>query len=341
MTDITHTTDNTANERLSKAKKALSALPCFKRITQVVEIRSGLSQSSYKVLADGQQYFAKCVDNFYLGNEIAITQHAAKHMQTPKVVYQQKHWLISEFIIGDNLAQSSLDIAEKIQRAITLMHQCHQLMRLGHTLNAGDHPIDTLNTDDIAINLLNAAKEGTYSTQQHTQLLSSITAITQFINRQKAQLSRDDVFCHGDINFSNIMVDTHQTPWLIDFECCCIAPIEFDIAMFVAINTLDYQQTPSLIKRYESLQAHCHIDRTLVDGYLSYCYLINALWYTNTANSTSLEHFTTCTDLETATEKRKKLTTLANQQWQCLARFSQQNGFAHPSVANLPTIIFN
>ena len=75
--------------------------------------------------------------------------------------------------------------------------------------------------------------------------------------------SIEQVLCHGDANFSNAMqlkypqlnsVAVHK---LIDFECACIAPADFDLAMLMAVNEIERAEIALINDQYISInQAH-------------------------------------------------------------------------------------
>ena len=91
------------------------------------------------------------------------------------------------------------------------------------------------------------------------------------------------VMCHGDVNFSNIIIDQHSKPWLIDFECAAIGNVEFDIAMFIAINHLPDNYLEYIFDCYQK-HNNVSISHSLVQSYLACCYLINGLWYQGKSN---------------------------------------------------------
>jgi len=243
-------------------KESLYGLPCFTKIDKISTIASGLSQSCFKVNADNKVYFAKTVTNKI---EVSMAICASKSGLSPSVIYHDQDWLICNFIDANNLAQSTIDTEEIILHAIQLMAQCHQL----------NIKPDKLAAKDICNTLINNAH---YSTPQKTALL-------QFGELILAPLGdiKPTVCCHGDLNFSNVLMNQAQSTWLVDYECACTAPIEYDLAMLIAVNNLASNKITIIIEQYE-IHSSVNVDPQLLNHYLFFCYFINALWYFNTSH---------------------------------------------------------
>lgn len=267
----------------------LRALTCFTDIDTIAPITAGLSSRCYQVNADNKVFFAKSTTT----DETEVTLMAAEQGVSPKVIYHDQHWLISQFMTGDNLAQSPKNINANIAIAIKLMTQCHQL-------NAKP---SELSPSAIINDLINNAH---FSTQQKHDYLHIAESILPPLNH-----SSPLACCHGDVNFSNILIDQQQNAWLVDYECVCTAPIEYDLAMFIAVNNIVKGKIPTIIKQYimeqnisEQDKKHslAIIEPALLQHYLMFCYFINGLWYFNQYHNDSLNS--------------KKLLSLAKQQWQ-------------------------
>lgn len=266
-------------------KDALSALPCFTQVDSISIIASGLSQHCFKVTADNKVYFAKTLSD---NTEVLVAECAGKSDLGPSVIYHDQHWLISNFIDTDNLALSTLGADEKIKHAINLMVQCHQLNVM---------PAE-LSTADIIESLL---KNPHYSTRQKAALFQLAELILEPLT-----ISLNNVCCHGDLNFSNVLMNQAQNTWLVDYECACIAPIEYDLAMFIAVNSLDNNDRTRTIEQYETQSSVC-IDLELLNHYLLFCYFINTLWYFNAYHEKAL--------VEEMTEDTAVLLKHAQKQW--------------------------
>ena len=75
--------------------------------------------------------------------------------------------------------------------------------------------------------------------------------------------------------------------------------MEYDLAMFIAVNNIDKNQIHTIIDHYKK-HSFAEIKPSLLNHYLLFCYFINGLWYMHAYNKTNL----------------LKFTHLAEQQWQ-------------------------
>lgn len=291
----------------------LRALTCFSNIDTIAPITAGLSSQCYQVNADNKVFFVKNTT----ANETEVTLVAAEQGISPKVIYHDQHWLVSQFITGDNLAQSpqynSEIISEKINKnlsknidenidaniaiAIKLMTQCHQF-------NA---KLNKLAANTLAQTLI---KQKHFSIKQQAELAQVAGQLISPLNSTKGL-----VCCHGDVNFSNILIDQNKRTWLVDYECACLAPIEYDLAMFIAVNNLQKDKIPAIIEQYISEQSISEQDKkhslvtiepALLQHYLMFCYFINGLWYFNQYQNFNPNH----------NDDINKFLFLAKQQWQ-------------------------
>jgi len=263
----------------------LRTLAYFTHINTIVPITSGLSSQCYQVNADNTVFFAKKI----LTGETQVTLLAAAQGISPKVVYHDQHWLISQFITCENLSQSQCCVDEKITIAIKLMTQCHQISATPSMFVP----------KAIVQGLINQEH---FSTQQQLELRQVAKQLLSQLNlAQPSNTHKNVVCCHGDLNFSNILVDQKKNTWLVDYECASMAPAEYDLAMFIAINNLPESSATNIIEQY---QQYCSVDieLALLNRYLIFCYFINGLWYYNQHQSHNLN--------------AKKLLSLAKQQWQ-------------------------
>jgi len=258
--------------------KQLKTLTCFNHIETIVPIVAGLSSQCYQVHADNELFFAKQISTT---RETATSLHAALQSISPKVIFHDHHWLITQYIDGENLAFSQQTLDEKILIAIELMSKCHQIT---------DKPVE-LAPRNITHELISNKD---FSSQQQAEF-------TRVANQLTFQLKQTNnlVCCHGDLNFSNILITPSNSTYLVDFECACAAPAEYDLAMFIAVNNIKEDKIPSIIEHYTK-NSFIEVNPALLNRYLLFCYFINGLWYTCAYNKSHLAKFTL----------------LAKQQWQ-------------------------
>ena len=268
----------------------LRQLPCFTEVAQIDPITTGLSQASYRVRTSDKNYFAKYVAQQYLSDEIAISQITAKENLSPRVIYHDKHWLISDFINGTDLREAALTLEGKLSCAVKLMTDFHQLSL----------PCEPLDVTAIYNGLINAHSNSFNSEQLATfqQLLALIKSHTG--------VNIELVSCHGDLNFNNILVEQSKRSWLIDFECSCKAPAEFDIAMLIAVNELTLEHINELINQYLARMPQSKLNAQVINYFLLFSYLINGIWYENKSRDEQAY--------------QQKFAVLAKAQWQQLQR---------------------
>ena len=259
----------------------LSQLACFSHIKQICQVNSGLSSISFNVQTEQGFYVAKFLgklnedlnggsnNNSNAAKEIYCHEFFAQHQIAPQVIYSDQHWLVSDFISGGELNDSTLCLNDRLKVAVDLMQKLHHLKL----------ELPVLNIANVISQLLT---QGTYQASQ-------INLINQIAKYLSLTINvKGDVVCHGDINFSNILV-VNTFPiqhYLIDFECTCLADIEYDIAMLLAINNLDKIYYQAVVHLYETAynnyynnQKSITIDMKLVMRYLAFSYVINGLWF--------------------------------------------------------------
>ncbi|MGB1263770.1 MAG: phosphotransferase [Cognaticolwellia sp.] len=315
-----------ADVKQQELARTLAQLPCFKplRLEKVRAISAGLSQPCFYLRHDNQDYFAKRITNN--SAEPFASKLAAKQGIAPKVIYSGQNWLITEFIAGEGLDSCVINhgdndgdsTKDKLVITLALLARCH---RTPHVIASQDSTNqDSANQNlqlsqlDIAATikpLLQAVKLGTKQ-QNMLQALSDL--LLQNLARAVEKQSKiEQVFCHGDANFSNVIrlekraeKPCELTHKLVDFECASIAPIAYDLAMLMAVNAIDVSEVSTIVSLY--LQACKALERTehpfnIVDnlapnseyvGNISplmvTCYhelslLINGLWYLSQCRS--------------------------------------------------------
>lgn len=260
----------------------LAKLQCFDKIKTICPIDSGLSAHSFKVQTQQGHYFAKYIgENGNSTIERQCNLIAAEQGLTAKVFYFNEQWLISDFIQGCELGNSSLCLDDKLRTAIGLMVKFQQQVI----------DLPPLNIKQTIVDLLNPLY---YLPEQH-RLLRKIAQYFALNIQVEANYA-----CHGDVNFSNVLLAKHRSSnnkgknhsthgynnksYLVDFECACKADIEFDLAMLLAINNLDksyHQAVFYLYEKFLSVYNKVKINTNLVTCYLPFCMLINGLWFFN------------------------------------------------------------
>lgn len=261
--------------------RELQQLPFFSQqiIVDVVEITSGLSQQSYKVICDDNiyyaKYFAHCADNnnrttekIHLANIEKEVLLKSKHFNiTFPLLFNSEQWLITPYFEISDLNQAAIPLKVKIEQCVELMLTFQQIPVSRTVIK----PIDFTFHFTALFNLLDLTKE-----QQ--KKLNQILLLNEYSN------SSAQVLCHGDLNFSNIvhLKNDKISAKVIDFECCCFADIEYDIAMMIAVNNLfnfsDIDEIIVFIKQLLKVKK-INIDPAMVMRYLYTCLILNGLWF--------------------------------------------------------------
>lgn len=257
---------NTTNKVLIDLIKALQ---CFQSnviasTIGVTRIEEGHSSCCFDVTFNKQRFFVKYVkQEIGINSEIIASVHTSSIKLSPRVVYSDKYWLVCEFVEGTSLECYTTDINEKISVCISLMKQCHAI-------------VSELPIFNIFQTITEFCKNVVFSSQQQKVLLQVVHNIEKVdierINRKQI------VLCHGDLNFSNVLISTKS--WLLDFECACSGEVEFDLAMFFAINELTALQQKLAIKAYYN-ENEILLDNNKLKSYLKAAYILNGLWYLN------------------------------------------------------------
>lgn len=266
---------------------SLLKLPCFTgQDCSVIALSGSGNNPCCKVIGhqNSKVYFAK-----YLGlsshidaGEVAIEQQGLTAAQflttvnshlasfTPRIVYQDRHWQVQAFIDGVNLQDANLTLPEKIAAAVTTMARMHQ---------ATPHPAPLLADLDLFATLSPLIQQLTLKEQYKARLQHRARRLCADVNGLNAGIEQT-VFTHGDINFANIIIDSDDKPWFVDLEFLCLAPREYDLAMFLAINHL-FSADDHRTRAINDYETHCghSIHRELLTAYIPLCLLLNGLWY--------------------------------------------------------------
>ncbi|XQW86795.1 phosphotransferase [Thalassotalea piscium] len=251
----------------------------------------GFSQHSYKVTcANKRMFFAKYFDDQH-SNAAAIEREVLQSSQalsiTLPLVYADTKWLITPFVDNNTLAQTSMSSTNKIMLTLDLM--------------LGFQKIPLTSACVKSINFIEILKFYRDKLQLNPTCVAVLTPLLNVSLANEALL----VLSHGDLNFSNILMadQGQQRATLIDFECCCYAEAEYDIAMMFAINNLveSYLFTDVFKSVSHYLATHnVKLSKEKVTRYLSISLIINALWY--------LDKFKLTTDKKWLVLAREQLT---------------------------------
>ena len=300
----------------------LCQLPCFKnlRADDISIIAAGLSQPCFCVAYNNNKYFAKYLDSKSV--EATVAQLAATQGISPDLIYVGHNWLITEFIVGEGLNTASVSESKKIAIMLALISRCHTIdYKQSNTQHFGLEKsvgLNLPNDDQITttqpiptLDILTTIKPLLTNLECDETLKHSLDSLLAVLKHNLSKitnivLNSEKVLCHGDANFANAMriKSEHKSSTalyqLIDFECACIAPREYDIAMLLAVNEIERNkiktfnlfglQHKSSANNCENLseivdnilgvgQFEANISSDAVTCYYDLSILVNYLWY--------------------------------------------------------------
>jgi len=306
--------------------KSLNSLSCFDRIDEITPLSSGLSQTSIKVTAGCRVFFAKKlnyetarteVSCALIGSQVSVQKDSSKDNKSqisPNVIYHDQQWLVTEFIPGSTLTDSKISKSVKITEALTLMAELHQF-----PVCFGQQFIPILDTKLSAERLLVNLEPPL--AQQRDILNNMSKSLSATIDHFIESSGSPNTLCHGDINFTNILLDNAARAWLIDYECAHMAPVEFDLAMFIAVNNIPTEQQSNVITDYIKLNQHFRCNSYLLTYYMLYCFFINGLWYFNNTHKDA--------------QPDQILHKLGLAQWAAFDTFAKEHRIRMPTLLNL------
>ena len=297
----------------SSELNALKSLSCFEEVLDVSMLVDGMSHTCSKVTTSSQSYFVKKLNNETAEEEVVSSLLAAKHRLSPKVIYYDETWLVTEYIDSIILDKAEFSINKFITTSLTLMAKLHQLLP---QLKTGAIPnLDTLKSVQRLF-----TNPVPLPSRQRLILADITDTLTSKIETEQRLSGTVNVLCHGDINYSNIVFDKTQQPWLIDFECSHLAPVEFDLSMFIAVNNIPTHLVDDILTCYTDLVPNYRPNQTLITYYLLYSFFINGLWYLDNRNDS---------------KGNNHLRSLAIEQWSAFDNFAVKHHLDIPKLMPL------
>lgn len=260
-------------------------------ITAITPISEGLSQECLLIETKLTAYVVKRFNNTAsFKTELSILALLKKGNLTAKLInshqVENTSLILMTHLSGKSLKKSSITLLEKLSTATDLLAKFHDELR-GYSAPE----IQSLALEQVLLELLLSAK----ISPKYEQL------VTKIIEKTIKNLSKFDVdelpktICHGDFNFTNIIGD--KPVKVIDFESASLMPIEYDIAMMMAINKCTLNELNHVISVYKNTTTYNipsqEIDSKIVEQYYIASILINGLWFLSKSNETTKkEEFT-------------------------------------------------
>lgn len=260
-------------------------MPCFDDISQIKAIEQGLSHHCYQVVSNRTRFFVKHYPIEKCSNKETIQTKAIKQLAvlagelecSPRIIYQNDQWQVQAFITGKSLQSKDLILSDKLKIAIELMVISHKNLTTRLVQLPTFHDLPVMNCKALVNELFEKLSQ---KNQEFTR---------KYLEHFDQSLPiNPNIICHGDINFTNIIVA--ERSWLIDFDCAIFADAEFDIAMMISINELIGPDVALCIDEciniYNTLYYNSEntgsgqkITVKIVTRYLDLCCIINGLWF--------------------------------------------------------------
>jgi len=105
----------------------LQSLPCFAEIVDISMLVDGMSHTCSKVTTASQVYFVKRLNKETAREEVVSCRYAADHGLSPKVIYYDNTWLVTEYVDSVTVDKAELSTDKCINTSLTLMAKLHQL----------------------------------------------------------------------------------------------------------------------------------------------------------------------------------------------------------------------
>lgn len=255
--------------------------PLFDDIIHIEPITSGLSQYCFDVIVSKDNQQQHVIAKLYRQHSAKTTIECdiLKQLKdtdfTPTLVATTENILLLEKLAGQTLTNNVFSLNEKITHSLNMMVKCH-------SINLSEQQLSPLNFDEIFKYLFEATELTSAKKTSYQQLINDSLIVLNQIESSDIYLN-NTVFCHGDLNFSNVLVNNNKA-YLIDFESACLMPPEYDIAMMMAVNELPFCELANIIAKYQSLKISKQpesfkINTGMVTRYYCLSLLINGLWY--------------------------------------------------------------
>lgn len=208
-------------EFIKKVNKILN-----KTINKVFDISLGNDQKVYLIESSSEKYILKIpkTDLTKIENEeFALTILSSLDIPIPKLIYKNSEFLIETYIEGSLLSKNDSDnLYIQLGRFINKIHSI-KLNGFGEIKNGkGEHKREY----EYLFSWLNLDKN------KNNNLLEKYNFELFFKENLEIINSKYSYFLHGDISYSNIIINNNKITGIIDFGDSIAGPIEYDLALF-------------------------------------------------------------------------------------------------------------
>lgn len=266
---------------IDQIKQSLAALPYFDSlaIESVTPFLNGLSHKVFKVSCFSRSQnkrftlVAKLIAGHETGvKEVSVSKRMAKLQLTPDVLFSNRQWLITQYLVGITLESAHFSMLKKLKMSLELLFKLYS--------TNGNQKINSVQAFDPIPYVISLIQTSALSESIQEKLLA-------LVNEQDVDIRCLDKFViHGDANFNNFIFDKgDQLLKMIDFEASSYSTREYDIAMLLAVN---YIPSSTIYLVLNSELKLLEIDIEMVTRYAVISSIINVLWYLEQFNKTGL-----------------------------------------------------
>lgn len=237
--------------------------------TVTAEFEEGLSNTSYLLDADGQNYVLKLKSSLgsklqlKTSDEIRAQRAAAVQQLAPRICYVDPalRFIVSEYLPGTTWAQKT-PTGDYLQRLSTLLKNIHSLRPASHSLNL-------LERSEHYFSQLFLTKHNNAALLQIAELREAIAPVFKRIASDPRRS-----MCHNDLVASNILLSNEHGLVALDWEYAASGSPYFDLATVCIELKLAKNERDHLLKSYGEKNGQA----LLADYCIVYHYL-SILWF--------------------------------------------------------------
>lgn len=220
----------------------MRGLPCWQGKPQLVPLKGGVSNASFKVTDATGSYVARVGHDYpfhqvFRDTELAASQAAFEAGLSPEVTYTEPGVMVVRFIPAKTFAEA--DVRENAARCIDIVKKCHRDM--GRKVRGR---IGFFWVFQVIRGYLREINE-----RGHAQAAHVVRWSQELDRLEAAQMPLPIIFGHHDLLPTNFMDDGKRL-WLIDWEYGGFGTCMFDLSNISANNQFTDEDDARLLEAY-------------------------------------------------------------------------------------------
>lgn len=265
-----------------------------KDVLNITAIEQGLSQHCFEIKMKQRCIIAKKFSQVTsLTKEVMVLKQLKESGLVPKLLSYSQHIMLMSKLPGKPLSILA-NCREKFEQLISTMVSFHGYSQhISHQLTL----FPPLLLPEILSELYEYANLTVAQKSMLNRFIQPMLKGCEYLlaSSTQQQSSITHVLCHGDFNTTNVLI-SDKNSYLIDFESASIMPIEYDLAMMLAVNELSKNEITEAVELYQHIfddqSAECFTSNNeinkanqpiltplLVQYYYFIALSINGLWY--------------------------------------------------------------